>query len=157
MFGTILTVSWTVWFPMVLSILTLLGFGTLMSIFWKDLINKRKENSAEKKAKEKQEHIKDIRGLMSEGLEPLEKRLDNITNELSTISKGTQAGLRNQILNAYYDCQRKGYRTGDDSENFRKMYEAYHDLHGNSFIDADVYKWFQEIPSEEEYQNIERR
>jgi hypothetical protein len=62
----------------------------------------------------------------------------------------TQASLRNDILVSFYHCAKKGYRTSDDSENFRHMYEAYHGIKGNSFIDKDIAVWFYELPLKNE-------
>ena len=40
----------------------------------------------------------------------------------------------------------RGYRTEDDSKNYREMHEAYNALGGNSFIDNDVSRWFDDLP-----------
>lgn len=141
-----------IWIPIIISFLSLLGLGTLTSLLWKDLINKRKANSVERKAQEKEERIEEMRTVTDECWDKVEKRLKAIEVELKLNSTGTQAGLRNHLLNVYYDCVKKGYRTKNDSENFRDMYAAYHDLGGNSFIENDVLRWFEEIPSKEEYQ-----
>lgn len=57
-----------------------------------------------------------------------------------------RAGLRSVLMNLYYDCAQKGYRTEDDSKNYREMHEAYNKAGGNSFIDSDVSHWFEQIP-----------
>ena len=66
--------------------------------------------------------------------------------KLELVSNGTQAGLRNDILTCYYTCFHKGFKTKDDAENFNDMYEAYHSLGGNSFIDKDVVPSFVNLP-----------
>ena len=48
---------------------------------------------------------------------------------------------------------KKGYKTHEDIQNFADMYEAYHNLHGNSFIEQTA-KIFARLPTEEEYKNV---
>lgn len=83
---------------------------------------------------------------MHEALEPLHKDINEIKEQTKLTSAGTCAGLRSQLLNFYYYCDHKGYRTPDDSENFQDLYDAYTALGGNSFIQRDVYNWFQALP-----------
>ena len=63
-----------------------------------------------------------------------------LENKIDLIALGTQATLRNDLLNCYYACDKKGYKTHEDIQNFADMYEAYleHvDKHGekNTTID----------------------
>ena len=97
------------------------------------------------KAKELQEKEKteELINTIKSNTKPLEEKID-------LIALGTQATLRNDLLNCYYACEKKGYKTHEDIQNFADMYEAYHDLHGNSFIEQTA-KIFAHLPTEEEY------
>lgn len=138
----------------VLSILSFLGIGTLFTLFWQDRHNARLEKTAKRKAEAKKERQEEIREVFKSEIKPLEERLRIVEDLLKTDCEGTQAGLRNDLLNAYYTCAQKGFRTRYDSENFRDMFEAYTKLKGNSFIQHDVKNWFEEIPSKEEFERI---
>lgn len=152
-----------IWIPIVVSILSLFGVGTLTSLFWKDQFEKKKEkrlaNTEEAKQAAKDERLAEMREVTTECWNKVDERLQIIEKEIKIQkdqieinNEGTQAGLRNSLLNAYYCTARKGYRTRYDTENFRAMYEAYTKLGGNSFIQHDVAKWFDEIPSKESFE-----
>lgn len=65
------------------------------------------------------------------------------------MSEGELSSLRNDILTCYYRCREKGYRGDWDYTNIHDLYDAYKQLHGNSFID-DVMKRFEALPAKEE-------
>lgn len=114
----------------------------------------------EKRAKEQQEYIElknkqlraerqeDILTNVTKVVKPIEEKLAIVEQQLTINAEGTCAGLRCQLLEFYYDCAKKGFRTQDDSENFTNMYSAYAKLGGNSFIQKDISKWFYELPHE---------
>lgn len=77
-----------------------------------------------------------------------------LANQMNLIATGTQATLRNDLLNCYYDCKKKGYRTAEDIQNFADMYAAYRALKGNSFIEQ-IAKIFTHIPTETDYKKGE--
>ena len=65
-----------------------------------------------------------------------------VIRSLSKISNGTKCQLRNEMLRIYYhNCESKVIRQYE-YENFVKLYEAYKELKGNSFIDK-IYKEIQ--------------
>lgn len=134
----------------VISVLTLLGLGTVAKLFWEDRHKKKLEESKENKERLKKERHKEITDAVSEIVNPLKadlkERIDKINNRLTLSEKCDQAGLRNSLLNCYYSCKEKGYRTEDDSKNYREMHEAYNAIGGNSFIDSDVSRWFDNLP-----------
>ena len=78
-----------------------------------------------------------------------------LEEKIDLIALGTQATLRNDLLNCYYACDKKGYKTHEDIQNFADMYEAYHNLHGNSFIEQTA-KIFARLPTEEEYKRTHK-
>ena len=85
---------------------------------------------------------------IKENNKPIEEKSD-------LIALGTQATLRNDLLNCYYACDKKGYKTNEDIQNFADMYEAYHNLHGNSFIEQTA-KIFAKLPTEEEFKRTHK-
>ena len=72
--------------------------------------------------------------------------MDAIEARLKLSEQCDQAVLRNSLMRLYYDCKKKGYRTVDDSKNYREMHEAYNAIGGNSFIDSDISRWFEDLP-----------
>ena len=72
--------------------------------------------------------------------------VNNLATRQDKAEKCDQAILRNALMNVYYDCKAKGFRTEDDSKNYREMHEAYNAIGGNSFIDSDVSNWFNALP-----------
>lgn len=124
----------------------------------KMLAKKDKKEEEEKKKEEKDredletyrhqqervEQYNDIKALFK----PVEDKIDIIDAKLTATSQGTLASLRSDILSAYYKCCEKGYRNDYDYQNIHDLYDAYLELHGNSFI-CDVMKRFDQLPSKE--------
>ena len=69
-------------------------------------------------------------------MEPVKESLKIIGNKISFLEEGECSSLRNDLLNSYRHCERCGYRTTEDTQNWAHMYEAYKNLNGNSFIDT---------------------
>lgn len=138
------------WVTLIISILTFLGFGTVIQMFIKDKHNKRVQNSIEAKEKAKKERQNEIREVIREEVAPLKEDLENVKVQINIGQKGTRAGLRNDILTCYYRCCEKGYRGDWDFENIHLLFDAYLNLNGNSFI-KDVMERFKELPTKEEY------
>lgn len=153
---------------LILSFLSLIGIGYIFQGWWADKREKRKKNTEEAKLRAKQERQAEIAEVLDEKHARWERRIDQIEkvwderitkaeveldklNEMLVLNEvATQASLRNDILVSFYQCAKKGYRTQDDSENFRHMYDAYHGIQGNSFIDKDISGWFYELPLKNE-------
>ncbi len=157
---------------LIVSFLSLMGVGYLTKNWWEERKQKKAKNTEEAKRKAKEERQAEIGEVFDTKFRAVgqrwEERLDRLENvwderihraeeEIAKINKmlvlnevATQASLRNDILVSFYQCAKKGYRTRDDSENFRHMYEAYHGINGNSFIDKDISIWFYELPLKDE-------
>lgn len=153
---------------LILSFLSLMGVGYLTKNWWAERKQRRLKNTEDAKKRAKSERQAEIAEVFDEKFQKWEKRLDKLEEvwderikkaeeEIGKINKmlilnevATQASLRNDILVSFYQCAKKGYRTSDDSENFRHMYEAYHGINGNSFIDKDISIWFYELPLKNE-------
>lgn len=133
------------WIQIVSLIISTLSIPTIAALIWKELYEKKKAERAEKKELKNQENIKTIREIIKEEISSIEKKIDKMSENLRLVGTGTLSSLRNDILKSYYDCVIRGYRTQDDSENFREMYQAYKNLGGNSFIDEDIVPSFEKI------------
>ena len=131
-----------------LSIVLALGGSTLCGLIvttiWNKITTHNKQIQDLQDAKKTNELIATIK----ENNKPIEEKID-------LIALGTQATLRNDLLNCYYACDKKGYKTNEDIQNFADMYEAYHNLYGNSFIEQTA-KIFAKLPTEEEFKRIHK-
>jgi len=101
----------------------------------------------------RQERKKDVLESVSEVVRPLENKIDTLTKKLDKVEEGTLSTLRNDILTCYYRCVEKGYRNDYDYQNIHHMYEAYAELHGNSYV-ADVMKRFDDLPVKEDVKEV---
>ena len=148
--------TWAQYLPLIISILSFLGVGTFFSLIWKDLYRskqeKLRENSEAQQLKKKLERQTEFREVIKEELKPIKVEITDLKEEVADIKKdtvmtnhGTLAGLRCDILKVYYDCNRKGYKTKNDAENFRDLCEAYEELGGNSFIKHDIIPAFDKL------------
>jgi hypothetical protein len=142
------------WFTVVSFIVSALSIPTLIGLVWKELIDKRKENSEERKKKRKEEFQENVREVIRAENEPIKKSINEMNNKVGLVSEGTLCSLRNDIKDCYYDCVEKGYRNDYDFQNIHDLYEAYISLGGNSFI-SDIMKRFDKIPSKDEYKKMQ--
>ena len=80
-------------------------------------------------------HIKGINQTDStiEALKRIDDRLDKVEDRLEKIAEGTQASLRNNILQLVDSCLERGYITTGDRMNLKDMYNAYHNLGGDTY------------------------
>lgn len=80
-------------------------------------------------------HIKGINQTDStiEALRHIDERLDKVEDRLDKIAEGTQASLRNNILQLVDLCLARGSITTVDRMNLKDMYSAYHNLGGDTY------------------------
>lgn len=157
--------------PTWLTIILALGGSAVISSIVGFLIARVLRQAFEKKDKEKEdeqkkqetnrelaekyrreEEMKQTIETIKQLISPIEKKLDDMNSALIATSEGTQASLRNDILTLYYKCCDKGYRNDYDYQNAHDLYEAYTNLHGNSFI-KDIMTRFDALPTKESYEN----
>ena len=101
----------------IISILSLLGLGTLTSMFWKDKIERKKQESAENVAlreeKRKQQMMEvvteSINAALSENLKPLETAIRDIQSDLDKVKKGVQVSNRNDLEEIADKAMDNGY------------------------------------------------
>ena len=60
-------------------------------------------------------------------------------------NRGTQALLRDRLLQGYHFFRRRGMVTYGEARNYENMYEAYHALGKNGIMDI-VFEQFKKIP-----------
>ena len=131
-----------------LSIVLALGGSTLCGLIVTTIWNKIAKQNRKIQELQDEKKTNELITTIKENNKPIEEKID-------LIALGTQATLRNDLLNCYYACDKKGYKTHEDIQNFADMYEAYHNLHGNSFIEQTA-KIFAKLPTEEEFKRIHK-
>lgn len=129
-----------------LSIVLALGGSTLCGLIVTTIWNKIAKHNRKIQDLQDKKKTNELITTIKENNKPIEEKID-------LIALGTQATLRNDLLNCYYACDKKGYKTNEDIQNFADMYEAYHNLHGNSFIEQTA-KIFAKLPTEEEFKRM---
>lgn len=145
----------------IISVLSLIGVPTIMSFVINKQLKKaekiREETHELKAAEAKRERIAEIKTVMSESVKPLEQRLDHVDDKISSISRdmdlskaGTLSSLRYNIVELYNAVRKRGYKTDVEKETFEKMYQAYHNLGGNHYVD-ELKEEFRVVPDELEY------
>lgn len=152
-----MTIDIPVWAITLLSVAASAVVSGIIGYLIKRSLDKYFQNK-DKKEQEQLAHEQELLDLREEKVrqtrradleEILKARIDPISERLDRLSDGTLSSLRNDILTCYYRCREKGYRGDWDYTNIHDLYEAYKELHGNSFID-DVMKRFDALPAKEE-------
>jgi hypothetical protein len=144
------TGDWKLIVSIVSLIISCLGIPTLATLLVTDIHNKRKENSQQAKDVKKKELMDGVKEVVKEEIQPIKDDIKDIKLKVELSSAGTLASLRNDLLDCYYECCNKGYRTADDIKNWQDMLEAYHNLGGNSFI-TEINLLFSKLDSEEQH------
>lgn len=143
-------------------ILCLVGIPTLSTLIMTAIFNHITNSSKKAKEQRSAERKSDLKELFDEFILPMngktnemDKKIDEMHSDLRKVSVGTLASLRNDLLECYYNCKKKGYRNTDDTKNFNRMFNAYIDLGGNDIIEHDVAPSFHNlrlVTQEEEIQ-----
>lgn len=61
--------------------------------------------------------------------------IKRLMGEIKAIRLGTQATLRNSLIQDYNRCSAKGYATVEEADNFENLYKNYHALGENGVMD----------------------
>lgn len=145
----------------ILSIATILGLGTVTTMFWKDLHTKKekeiKERSEEHKAAKRQERLNDI----SEVLDPLAKkidaRFDKVDEKINDIDSSVQIEKISTVVNIRVTLkalrdkyEKNGYCEESDKSTWNELYNVYKNMGGNHFKEyVDQWKLFiEKLPTE---------
>ena len=117
--------------------------------------NKTKKAIARKK-KQQQEELKEaLMPCIEEVIKPISDKIDDIdkdvqavkNEDLPVLKNANRDSLRNQLFAAYRHCDKIGYRTTEDTENFLHMKDSYEKLGGNGVI-TDIHNQFMNLPLE---------
>lgn len=134
---------------LILSILSLLGFGTLFKILITERHEKRKHQSNESKLRAKKEQQDSIREVVREEVLPIKEELSAIKESNILEREALQASLRDRLYALYSECALRGYTSREERDNFENMYNSYHKIFKNGVM-ADTHKRFFSLASEEE-------
>lgn len=115
-------------------------------------IKKTEKKEQELHEERKAERRREIKEVVDDSISPLRQDLKDANDKLTAVSEGTLSTLRNDITVCYYRCHEKHYRNDYDYENLHHMYNAYQELHGNSYI-ADIVARFDQLPTKEQYKH----
>ena len=137
-------------------VISILAIPTLFGLIWKEVVEykkkKREKNTQLEEEEKKREEKKMMLDIVTEAINPLKSQLSRIETKLSLVEESSQASLRNDLLKSYKECSDKGFRSSEETQNWFKMYQAYHNLGGNSFIDQTKVD-FNQIPTEDQYEH----
>ena len=133
---------------LVVSVLTLCGFGVYMSLHTKKRFEKKeKEREAEeaRKAKENNEALmKLINAALDTKITPIAADVSSIKNNLSLNTEGTVTLLRNDMKKALDYYKERGWASSNDKAAWMELYNTYGKLGGNHFKEY-VDGWKEEI------------
>ena len=88
------------------------------------------------------EHAEEAEKEMQAELAEERKRVEEMRK---ANNKGTQALLRDRLLQGFHFFKRRGMVTYGEAMNYKNMYEAYHALGKNGVMDG-IYEEFLKIP-----------
>lgn len=90
--------------------------------------------------------VRTIREEMGKVHSQLDETMSTVRGDLDELKNSTLCSLRDDILNSYWRCHDwQKCRTEWDTSNMESLYEQYHRLHGNSFVDH-LMEEFYKIP-----------
>ena len=91
----------------------------------------------------------ELQTLLAEKEEKLQKMLAEDRRQIEEMrqanNRGTQALLRDRLLQAFHFFMKRGVVTYGEAKNFENMYQAYHALGKNGVMES-IYKQFLKIP-----------
>ena len=149
--------EWYKVFSIILSVLSILGLGTVASMFWKDFRDRRVQKSQVFKDAKKKEQQDMIREVIAEENAPIVAQISEIKKDIDALNatdrtqrKAIQAILRDRLYSLSKKYLAKGWVDKDESENFENIYQQYHNLGKNGIMDSRREKVL-ELPTEEEF------
>ena len=132
------------WLPIIISVLSLLGIGTLMGSIWKSKLEVRKNNKEEVLERKRLEKQEEMRSVLREELKPLIDDIAEMKESEELNKKATVSCLRSQMKAELNDCKQKGFATSSEKANWNQLYADYVELGGNHFKEY-VDQWKLEI------------
>lgn len=133
---------------LVVSILTLCGFGVYMSLHTKKRFEKKEAEKAaaeERKARENNEALmRLINAALDTKITPIAEDVSLIKSNLSLNTEGTVTLLRNDMKKALDLYKDRGFASTSDKASWMELYNTYAKLGGNHFREY-VDGWKQEV------------
>lgn len=141
---------WKDWLTVIISVLSFLGFGTIFTAIWNHFIKKQEEHAKTLNDLFSKEQRQNLDKVIKEDIKPLQDKVDKIGEDRMCEKEALVASLKNDLLNIYYNCKAKGYKTNWDAHNFKAMYTAYTKMGGNSFIKDDIKPKFDRLETKDD-------
>lgn len=133
--------------PLWVTLFLSFGGSTLIALIVTLIFNKLKDGTKRAIDKRNESTRQEMRSIIQEENEDIKNKLNNLEDKIDTIQNGSQCSLRTQILNSYYECQAKKYKTTEEAENMERLINAYYKLGGNSFVQHTIEPEFRNIPT----------
>lgn len=131
---------------LIISVLSLCGFGYLATSFWQDRREKRRCRSKENQEREKREHQEQIREVVEQVLAPMKKSLETISEEMRVNKIATVATLRSDMKTLRDHYLRQGFADSGDKATWIELFEDYKAMGGNHFKEY-VNQWRVDVES----------
>ena len=131
---------------LVVSILTLCGFGYIAKNFWSDRREAKKNKTAEAKERTKKENQQQVREVVEEVVAPIKETLREVESELKTNKISTTVSLRATMKELRDKYKAQGFADTGDKATWRELYKDYAALGGNNFKDF-VDGWKEDVES----------
>lgn len=129
-----------------LSLFLALGGSTLVTLIVTALWNMQRNGINKIRKSDREEHVKEIRDLFKEEIQPISQQLQNIEESLEKNNEGTTTLLRETMCRTIKYYMRQGYVSDRELSNWHSIYKLYKDLGGNHFKEY-VDGWKQELES----------
>ena len=133
---------------LVVSILTLCGFGVYMSLHTKRRFDKKQkeldEIEALKEKKRTEELMRLINASLDTRLTPIANDVNLIKGNLALNTEGTVTILRNDMKKSLDFYKDRGWASANDKANWMELYTTYGKLGGNHFKEY-VDQWRKEL------------
>lgn len=131
--------TWYQILTIVISTLSLFGFGVVAKLYWEEKFRRKREQSEEYIKLKKQETQDAYREVIRQELDPVKK-------DLRETKSGIQAELRHDIRNACRRCIKQGWKTLEDLEEVISMHDNYERLGSNGKTNA-LFDEFMKLPT----------
>lgn len=133
---------------LVVSILTLCGFGVYMSLNTKKRFDKKEKEQEKIEELRRKDYLETLTNIISsefnKELTPIKADLAEIKHNLALNTEGTVTILRNDMKKALDLCKDKGFASASDRANWMELYNTYAKLGGNHFKEY-VDAWKEEL------------
>lgn len=133
---------------LVVSVLTLCGFGVYMSLSTKKRFDRREQTERENERLRQEANnaalLKMIGDALDAKLSPLADDIVHIKETISLNTEGTVTLMRNDMKKMLDHYKEKGYASASDKAAWTELYNTYRKLGGNHFREY-VDAWKQEV------------